>query len=172
MDSIRTAAETLPARRPGWRRSLRTRLMFWSSLTSILLLLGVATVFYAAIRGVLIENARTEMRSLASQTARGLLATLDTVQVSGQTLSANATVVGREPLALRQLLMATVASDPDIAGAMLIIEPGRLSPDDPGFTWYIRRQGEGYVEQTVEGLGYDYRLMSWYVRTITSGAPW
>ena len=24
-----------------------------------------------------------------------------------------------------------------------------LSPDDPGFTWYIRRRGEGYVEQTV-----------------------
>ncbi|WP_176693167.1 SpoIIE family protein phosphatase [Arenimonas terrae] len=172
MDSIRAAADTLPARRPGWRRSLRTRLMFWSSLTSILLLLGVATVFYAAIRGVLIENARTEMRSLASQTARGLLATLDTVQVSGQTLSANATVVGREPVALRQLLMATVASDPDIAGAMLIIEPGRLSPDDPGFTWYIRRQGAGFVEQTVEDLGYDYRVMPWYVRTVTSGTPW
>ena len=172
MDSIRAAtSDTLP-RRPGWRRSLRTRLMFWSSLTSVLLLLGVAAVFYAAIRGVLIENAKTEMRSLASQTARGLLATLDTVQVSGQTLSANATVVGREPVALRQLLMATVASDPDVAGAMLIIEPGRLGPDDPGFTWYIRREAEGYFEDTVEGLGYDYRVMPWYIRTVTSGAPW
>jgi sigma-B regulation protein RsbU (phosphoserine phosphatase) len=172
MDSIRAAADTLPARRPGWRRSLRTRLMFWSSLTSVLLLLGVAAVFYAAIRGVLIENAKSEMRSLASQTASGLLATLDTVQVSGQTLSANATVVGREPVALRQLLMATVASDPDVAGAMLIIEPGRLAPEDPGFTWYIRREGQGFFEKSVPDLGYDYRVMPWYTRTVTSGAPW
>ncbi len=173
MDSIRAAAsDASTPRRPGWRRSLRTRLMFWSSLTSVLLLLGVAAVFYAAIRGVLIENAKTEMRSLASQTARGLLATLNTVQISGQTLSANATVVGREPVALRQLLMATMASDPDIAGAMLIVEPGRLAPEDPGFTWYIRRETEGFFESSVEGLGYDYRVMPWYVRTTTSNAPW
>ena len=121
---------------------------------------------------VLIENARTEMRNLAAQTARGLLATLDTVQVSGQTLSENATAVGREPAVLRQLLMSTVASDPDVAGAMLIIEPGRLAPDDPGFAWYIRREGTGYFESTVEGLGYDYRVMPWYVRTVGTGTPW
>lgn len=156
----------------GWHSSLRTRLMFWSSLTSALLLLGVAFVFYAAVRGVLIENAKAEMRSLASQTARGLLATLDSVQVSGQTLAGNAASVGREPLVLRSLLMSTVMADPDIAGAMLIIEPGRLHPDDPGFTWYIRRDGSGFDEKSVEELGYDYRVMPWYVRTVTSPQPW
>jgi sigma-B regulation protein RsbU (phosphoserine phosphatase) len=160
------------ARLTGWRSSLRTRLMFWSSLTSVLLLLGVAFVFYVAVRGVLIENAKSEMRNLANQTARGLLATLDSVQVSGQTLAGNAASVGREPMALRSLLMSTVVADPDIAGAMLIIEPGRLHPDDPGFTWYIRRDGAGFDEKSVEGLGYDYRVMSWYVRTVSSPRPW
>ena len=173
MDSIRSATAGSTARRLGWRQSLRTRLMFWSSLTSILLLLGVAAVFYAAIRGVLIENAKTEVRNLTEQTTRGLLATLDSVQVSGQTLAANATAVGREPMALRSLLMSTVNADQDIAGAMLIIEPGKLAPEDPGFTWYVRRGDRGYVEQSVEDLGYDYRVMPWFVRTTATGhAPW
>jgi len=166
------ATELLAAGRLGWRRSLRTRLMVWSSLTSIVLLLGVAAVFYAALRGVLIENARNEVHGLASQTARGLAATLDSVQVSGHALAANATAAGLEPMRQRALLMATISSDPDIAGAMVAIEPGRLSPEDPGFNWYIRREGEGYVESSLEALGYDYRVMPWYTRTTGLGKAW
>ncbi len=166
------ASDLLAAGRLGWRRSLRTRLMFWSSLTSIVLLLGVAAVFYAALRGVLIENAKTEIHGLAGQTSRGLAATLDSVQVSGQALAANATSVGLEPMRQRALLMSTILSDPDIAGAMVIIEPGRLSPEDPGFDWYIRREGRGLVESSVAGLGYDYRVMPWYTRTTGIGKSW
>lgn len=166
------AAELLAAGRLGWRRSLRTRLMFWSSLTSVVLLLGVAAVFYAALRGVLIENAKTEIHGLASQTARGLAATLESVQVSGQALAENATAVGLEPMRQRALLMTTIRSDPSIAGAMVIIEPGRLSPEDPGFDWYIRREGRDFVESSVKDLGYDYRTMPWYTRTTGVGRPW
>src|SRR5690606_17536233 len=64
-----TAAK--PARRPlPWQRSLRTRLALWSSLASILLLLSVALVFYAALRVVLVQLARDELRSLSEQSAR------------------------------------------------------------------------------------------------------
>lgn len=166
------ASELLAAGRLGWRRSLRTRLMVWSSLTSIVLLLGVAAVFYAALRGVLIQNAKTEIHGLATQAARGLAATLESVQVSGQALAANATSAGPEPLRLRALLMATLQSDPDIAGAMVIIEPGRLTPDDPGFDGYVRRDRDGLVESSVADLGYDYRVMPWYSRTTGIGRAW
>ena len=73
---------------------------------------------------------------------------------------------------LRNLLRATVSADPDIVGAMLIIEPGRLSEADPGFNWSVRRSLDGLVESTVPSLGYDYRVEPWYIRTVTSSAPW
>ncbi|WP_231120517.1 SpoIIE family protein phosphatase [Cognatilysobacter tabacisoli] len=179
MDASATdPAAALPVRPPAparvpWRHSLRTRLMLWSMLTSTVLLVLVAALFYAAIRVAMIENAEDEVRSLAAQTSRSLAATMDSVQVSGRTLAASASGVGREPFNLRSLLMAVLLADPDIAGAMLIIEPGKLAADDPGFTWYIRRDGAGYAESSVEGLGYDdYRRMPWYVRTATTRAPW
>ncbi|MFY2763122.1 SpoIIE family protein phosphatase [Arenimonas sp. MALMAid1274] len=156
----------------GWRRSLRTRLVLLSSISSALLMVVVAVIFYAAMRSLLVDNARGEVRSLAEQTTRGLAATLGSVQVSGQNLAASAAGIGRDPLDLRTLLMATVGSDPDIFGAMLIIEPGRLSPDDPGFSWYVRRSVSGYTESTVPDLGYDYRVMDWYIRTTTAAGPW
>ena len=159
-------------RKVGWRHSLRTRLVLLSTVSSLLLMAALALVFYLAMRGLLVETARSDMRSLAQQTTRGLEAALGSVQVSAETLGANAAGIGREPMGLRVLLMSAIASDPDIVGAMLIIEPGRLSPDDPGFSWYVRRSGEGTVESTVPDLGYDYRVMPWYIRTTTADRPW
>lgn len=169
-----TAAK--PARRPlPWQRSLRTRLALWSSLASILLLLSVALVFYAALRVVLVQLARDELRSLSEQSARGLQATLDSVQVSGRALTGAAARLGRQPVDLTNLMKATLDADPAIAGVMLIIEPGRLEPDDPGFDWYIRRYADGIVESSVRSLGpeyEDYRKMPWWIRTMTSPGPW
>ena len=160
-------------RRVGWRRSLRTRLMLWSTLTSVLLTAGVALVAYLGMRDLLQENVRDEVRGLAQQTTRGLQATLDSVQVSGAALASNAAGIGRDPLTLRTLLVSTVAADPDIFGAMLVIEPGRLSPDDPGFSWYVRRGVDGLHEGSVTDLGVDYRIAPWYVRTVTQpDASW
>lgn len=165
-----------PARRPlPWRRSLRTRLMLWSTLTSVLLLAGVALIFYAALRTVLVENAKAELRGLTSQSARALQATLESVQVSGQALAGGAASIGREPANLASLMKATLAADPAIGGVMLIIEPGRITPEDPGFDWYVRRAGTGLAESTVRGLGpgyADYRVLPWWVRTMTSPGPW
>ncbi len=159
-------------RRVGWRHSLRTRLVLLSSLSSLLMMAAVAVVFYVAMRGLLIANARSDMRDLAQQTTRGLEATLVSVQVGAAGLAANAAGIGREPLNLRTLLHSAVMSDPDIFGAMLIIEPGRLSPDDPGFNWYVRRSADGRFESAVTDLGYDYRVMPWYIRTTTAQRPW
>lgn len=176
MDDIRQAArdgiDASSPRRVGWRRSLRTRLVLLSSISSALLMVAVACLFYVAIRGLLIENARSDMRGLAEQTTRGLAATLESVEVSAHTLAANAAGIGREPLDLRTLLTSTVRADPDIVGAMLIIEPGRLSADDPGFSWYVRRSAGGTVESPVSDLVPDYRVAPWYIRTVASTSTW
>ncbi|KAA2285088.1 SpoIIE family protein phosphatase [Arenimonas fontis] len=176
MDVVADAATAKPARRPlPWQRSLRTRLALWSSLASVLLLLAVAMVFYAALRLVLVQLARDELRNLSEQSARGLQATLDSVQVSGRALTGAAARLGRQPVNLTNLMKATLDADPAIAGVMLIIEPGRLEPGDPGFDWYIRRDGDGLVESSVRALGpeyEDYRVMPWWIRTMTSPDPW
>lgn len=158
--------------RVDWRHSLRTRLVVLSSVSSVLLMGALAVVFYVAMRGLLVDTARSDMRSLAQQATRGLEATLGSVQVSAQSLASNAAGIGRQPMALRVLLISAISSDPDIVGAMLIIEPGRLSPDDPGYSWYVRRAAGGTVESSVADLGYDYRVMPWYIRTTAADRPW
>jgi sigma-B regulation protein RsbU (phosphoserine phosphatase) len=155
-----------------WRDSLRTRMVLWSSLLNAGLLLVTALAFYAGARWLIVLNARAEADGLARQTVRSLEATLESVQVSGRTLAASATGVGAQPSSLRSLLVASLAGDPDIAGAMVIVEPDTLPGDSDGFTWYIRRDGDRLVEQSVADLGYDYTTMPWYVRTRTSAGPW
>lgn len=158
-----------------WRRSLRTRLMLWSSLTSVLLLAGVALTFFLTLRVVLVDKAEDEVRELAGQTARGLQATLESVQVSAQALAGGAAGLGRAPANLTHLMKSTLDADPAIAGVMLIIEPGRLTADDPGFDWYVRRDPDGLFESAVRALGpeyADYRVFPWWIRTVTSTRGW
>nr|WP_241093535.1 SpoIIE family protein phosphatase [Xanthomonas sp.] len=155
-----------------WRRSLRTRLVLSGSLLQAALLATLAVLFYLGARQVVIDNAREEAAGLAQQTARSLAATLGSVQVSGRTLAASAAGVGRQPFNLRTLLHATLDGDPDIAGALLVIEPGALKGDDRGFAWHLRRARRGIVEQAPEELGFDYRTMPWYRRTLDAPAPW
>ena len=158
-----------------WRRSLRTRLMLWSSLTSVLLLVAVAAVFYLAVRGVLLDKARGEVEDLAAQSARGLQATFESVQVSADALGRSAAGLGRSPANLVHLMKSTLEADPDIGGVMLIIEPGRLTADDPGFDWYVRRDRGRSFESSVRALGpdyADYRVFPWWIRTMTSEAGW
>lgn len=158
--------------RVRWRDSLRTRMVLWSSVINAGLLLLTALVFYLGARALIVQNARAEADGLARQTVRSLEATLESVQVSGRTLAASATGVGAQPSNLRSLLVASLAGDPDIAGAMIIIQPGQLPGDADGFTWYIRRDGASLVEQSVADLGYDYKVMPWFERTIHSAGPW
>ena len=155
-----------------WRDSLRTRMVLWSSVINAGLLLLTALAFYLGARALIVQNARAEADSLARQTVRSLEATLESVQVSGRTLAASATGVGAQPANLRSLLVASLAGDPDIAGAMIIVEPGLLPGDADGFTWYIRRDGARLVEQSVADLGYDYKVMPWYQRTVSAAGPW
>jgi sigma-B regulation protein RsbU (phosphoserine phosphatase) len=167
-----SAGSRATTRTVRWRDSLRTRMVLWSSLLNAGLLLLTALAFYFGARALIVQNARAEADSLARQTVRSLEATLDSVQVSGRTLAASATGVGAQPSSLRSLLVASLAGDPDIAGAMVIIEPGQLPGDADGFTWYIRRDGARLVEQSVADLGYDYKTMPWYLRTVASPRPW
>src|SRR5688500_7306317 len=145
-----------------WHSSLRTRLVLLTSLCGVLLLLGVSLLIYFGARRVLVDQSRSEIRGLAEQTARGLEATMNSVAVSALTLVASVQGIGFDPKHLRALLHATTKGDPDIAGAMLILEPGALRAGDPEFSWYARVEPGGYYEQPMRYPGYDYHAQPWW----------
>ena len=156
-----------------WRNSLRTRMLVGAIWSLVVLLGGLGALFYLGARAELVAAARKEVDGLTQQSARSLAATLDSVQVSGRTLASSAGAVGAQPFNLRALLQATLAGDNDTAGAMIVLHPrsGKRG-DDPGFVWYIRREGERLIEQSGQDLGYDYRTMPWYQRTMATRQAW
>ncbi|WP_045767031.1 SpoIIE family protein phosphatase [Xanthomonas albilineans] len=170
--AIAASSSTQDAFAVAWRHSLRTRLLLWVSLLQAALLLGLTLLFYLGARHVVVRNAREEVARLTQQTARSLEATLGSVQVSGRTLAAAAAGVGRQPFNLRSLLQATLQGDPDIAGTMLVIEPGTLKSDDRGFAWRLQRTRDHMLEQPVTALDLDDQRMPWYRRTLAATAPW
>ncbi len=155
-----------------WHRSLRTRLLLWTSLGAAALLLIGTWLIYANARELLVAQSRHEIRSLAEQGARTLQATLGSVTVSAQTLAASVRGIGYAPRQLDAVLRAAVEGDPDIAGAMLILEPGALADGDPEHSWYVRRDGKGYYVQPMRYEGYDYHAQPWWPRTIGGGKAW
>ena len=168
-----TAPEEAQADSVSWHRSLRTRLTVLSTLCSALLLLGVGLVIHASARNLLIDQSRSEIHALAEQTARGMDATMDAVVVSAMTLTESVRGTGFDPGALRTVLRATAKGGaPDIAGAMLILEPGALDARDPAFSWYARVEGDGYYEQSMRRADYDYHTQPWWQRTVREGRPW
>ncbi|TWI05955.1 sigma-B regulation protein RsbU (phosphoserine phosphatase) [Luteimonas cucumeris] len=173
--SASTPAHTAHGRgddRVRWYRSLRTRLLLWTSLGAALLLLAGTLLIYASLRELLVAQSRQEVRGLAEQGARTLEATLGSVTVSARTLAASVRGIGMAPRELDAVLRAAVEGDPDIAGAMLILEPGALADGDPGHSWYVRRDGDGYYVQPMLYAGYDYHDQPWWPRTIEGGRPW
>jgi len=160
-----------------WYRSLRTRLLLWTSLGAAALLLAGTLLIYAGARERLVAQSRHEVRSLAEQGARALQATLGSVTVSARTLAASVHGIGHAPRELDAVLRAAVEGDPDIAGAMLILEPGALADGDPEHSWYVRRDGKDYYRQPMRYAGYDYHEQPWWSRTMGTdqaggGKPW
>ena len=118
----------LPAsgRAVPWYRSLRTRLVLWICVGCVAVLLAATLIVQARSAQLLTAQSEREIRTLAEQTALGLHATLESVEVGATTLGEAVRGVGRDPRTLDALLRATVAGDDDIAGAMLVLEPGAL----------------------------------------------
>ena len=164
----------LPAsgRAVPWYRSLRTRLVLWICLGCVAVLLGATLVVQARSAKLITAQSEREIHTLAEQTALGLHATLESVQVGATTLGEAVRGVGRDPHTLDALLRATVAGDDDIEGAMLILEPGALDRGDAAYSWYVRREGKGFYTQQMRSRGYDYHDQPWWKRTIGEGRPW
>lgn len=155
-----------------WHRSMRGRLVMWTSLSSAGLLLLVTLGTFGAVRAILLDNARAELQALATQTAAGVEARLDSVMIASRTLAESVRAVGVDEDRLKGLLRATVTGDPEVAGAMLILEPGALGPGSPAFHWYVRREGEGFYEQPMRYEGYDYDMTSWWATSAGLNLPW
>jgi sigma-B regulation protein RsbU (phosphoserine phosphatase) len=164
----------LPAsgRAVPWYRSLRTRLVLWICVGCVAVLLAATLIVQARSAKLLTAQSEREIRTLAEQTALGLHATLESVEVGANTLGEAVRGVGRDPHTLDALLRATVAGDDDIAGAMLVLEPGALDDGDAAYSWYVRREGKGYYTQPMRSRGYDYHDQPWWQRTIGEGRAW
>jgi sigma-B regulation protein RsbU (phosphoserine phosphatase) len=170
---VRDAGHSPAAGRVAWWRSLRTRLLFWSTFTSVMLLAVLAAAFYLGVRELMLDNARAQMRQLTLQATLGLAATMESVQIDAEALRIGTLQPGSDPDRWRALLQATVLADADVDGAMLVIAPGTLPAAPDGWSWYVRLDDrEKLVEQTVEALGYDVPAMSWYVRTVDGDEAW
>lgn len=162
-----TTAQTVP-----WYRSLRTRLLLWICVGCVAVLVTATLLVQARSAQLLRAQSEREIHTLAEQTALSLHATLESVEVGAATLAEGVHGVGRDPRTLDALLRATVAGDDDIAGAMLILEPGALDDGDAAYSWYVRREGNGYYTQPMRSRDYDYHDQPWWKRTVAEGRPW
>ncbi len=160
-------AQTVP-----WYRSLRTRLLLWICVGCVAVLVAATLLVQARSAQLLRAQSEREIRTLAEQTALALHATLESVEVGAATLVEGVHGMGRDPRTLDALLRAAVAGDEDIAGAMLILEPGALDDGDAAYSWYVRREGNGFYTQPMRYRGYDYHDQPWWKRTVAEGKPW
>lgn len=175
-----TAAFPKPTRHASqhavsWYRSLRTQLLAWICMGCICVLLAATLIVQARSAQLLHTQSEREIRSLAEQTANSLQVTLKKVEVLAATLDEAVHGVGREPATFDVLLRAAVAGDSDVAGAMLILEPGALAPGDAAYHWYVRRRYDGsgdFHTQPMLKDGYDYRDQPWWKRTVGAGDAW
>ena len=162
------AVEAVP-----WMHSLRTRLTLWTSLGSAALLLALIGLTYVAARGILLDKAREGVRAQAEQIAIGMERTFEAVDIAAATLAEGVREAGHDTGRLDGLLRTVVVADPNIVGAMLVLEPDALAPGGAGHTWYVRRQGDGTLyEQSMQARGYDYRDEPWWHRTRNGKRPW
>ena len=155
-----------------WYRSLRSRLLLGMALGSVAVLVAATLIVQASARELLMSQSQREIRALAEQTALGLDAKLGSVEVGAATLAEAVHGVGHDPRTFAALLHAAVKGDVDVAGAMLILEPAALAPGDPGYHWYVRRDGERFHTQSMLSPGYDYHDQPWWRRTVGRGEAW
>jgi len=158
------------ARHPG--RSLRTRLMLWSCLVQAALLLLLVALFYLGARSLVQRQATSQLNHLAEQTARSLGNSLRSAQITGEMLRAP---LGRQPFdaaQLRSLMGAAVVADPNVDGAMLIIEPDRVPGLPGGYACHDMLQDGALEHACGEQLGFDHHQRDWYRKSLRASGPW
>lgn len=156
----------------SWRHSLRTRMVATGALSQVLLLAGLALLLYAGIRMDITRNSHKETEGLAQQTARGLQATMESVQVSGRILAAHVGTAGHQPFVLRSLLLGTLSGDGDITGAAVVIEPGAFKDGKGAFAWHVERTATGMRDDGSPSVLARYRDADWYKRTLRDDVTW
>ncbi|MFK3845894.1 MULTISPECIES: SpoIIE family protein phosphatase [Stenotrophomonas] len=159
-----------PTRPAG--RSLRTRLMLWSSLVQAALLLLLVTLFYLGARTLVHQQATEQLRSLADQTARSLGNSLRSAEITGDMLLSPLGRQAFDAIQLDGLLRAAVVADPNVDGATVIIEPDRVAGLPDGYACNDMLH-DGSVHQSCSGqLGFDTHQRSWYRDALRASGPW
>lgn len=154
------------------RRSLRTRLMLWSSAVQTVLLLLLGTLFYLGARSLVHQQAVRQLTHLADQTARNLGNTLQSAQITGDMLLQPIRAQAFSVEQLDHLLRAAVQADPNVDGAALVIEPDRVAGLPSGYACHDVLQA-GEVRRSCSGqAGFDGADRGWYRQTLRARGAW
>lgn len=161
-----------PAPAPHRGRSLRTRLLLWSSVVQAVLLLLLVTLFYLGARSLVHQQAVNQLNHLAEQTALSLGNSLRSAQITGEMLLSPLAEQRFDSQQLDGLLRAAVVADPNVDGATVIIEPDRLPGLPAGYACHdVLVDGE--VLHTCSGdLDFDTRQRDWYRTALHATGPW
>lgn len=124
--------------------------MLWSCLVQGALLLTLVSLFYLGARSLVRQQAERELVHLAEQTARSLGNTLRSAEISAEMLLAPLRDQHFDTAQLHSLLQAAVTADPNVDGARVFIEPGRLPGVPAGYDCHAQLR-LGVVERRCKG---------------------
>ena len=154
-----------------WRNSLRTKLMLWfGALVSVLLLIGFVLAFLLA-RYQIIANAQERTRYEAAQTADRLLASMESVRITGAGMIDlfNSLALDRESTI--KTMEALLNADASAIGGLIALEPNVLRDGAP-MAYYVGVDKRGVRDRDLIALGYNAHRQGWYRRTLQADAPW
>lgn len=155
----------------SWRDSLRTKLMLWFGvLVGVLLLIGFVVAFLIA-RQQIIAGAQDKTRYETAQTADRLLASMESVRITGAAMIGlfNSLALDRE--ATIKAMEALLDADASAVGGLIALEPGVLRDGLP-MAYYVGVERRGVADRDLIAIGYDAHRQPWYRRTLSADAPW
>ena len=162
-----------PIVRPPRRHSLRTRIALWFGVLAAAVAAAGGLAIHAVAERRALEDAEASVQRELNRASAELQALLQAVEVSANTLARSEAAAGGDATRLRTLLGATVLSEPNTAGGLVVLAPA-FSPT-PGAPWarYVGKQGRGLAESDLVARGLDVVAQPWFRDTLAANrARW
>lgn len=148
--------------KPKWYHSLAVEV-------TLLVMLGTSLVFsivlftnYRASRAIILANAESGARELASARALLLELELRTVEAVTANMASFLENSKMDALALNALLKRNVQENSQIFGSAVAFEPFMFLPGEKEYATYYYRGDKGIEHTNLATASYDYRMQDWY----------